>query len=258
MTTVETAILIIDDDGDERVGSNDGDKSSELRLKDNEKEALKTFMEILDITDEEFAKKKLKEVSFNVELAISISFESCQSASIPKHGHQHRKISDVDNTSNSAESTTFSRATSLRKASPCEDRLSDLWHDCYNKSTIPFVDPEFPPTRISLDGRKDNVVSPVSSNRKLPHDDGTDNHSAPFDSTSSNDIILCFCKLPASARTVQSDGPNYGRFYLACGQKNVGRRWQQRSKDNTGESDKAENNTADVNQDGNKTSNGHK
>lgn len=74
--------------------------------------------------------------------------------------------------------------------------LSDIWHQCYNSVTTSndfFVDSDFPPTTRSLDGRQRN--------------------STEFGVV----VVRCKCGVPAAARTVQSDGPNYGRFYLACG-----------------------------------------
>jgi calpain-15 len=71
--------------------------------------------------------------------------------------------------------------------------LSPEWHARMSSSPGLFVDPDFPPNQSSLDGRKQ------TSEQKS--------------------VVHCPCGLAASARAVQSEGPNYGRFYLGCGKK---------------------------------------
>jgi hypothetical protein len=88
--------------------------------------------------------------------------------------------------------------------------LSPQWHEAYQRTVQTeqdfFVDSDFPPTTTSLDGRKRvDDSGPLTTNAKAT-------------------VIKCHCGLPAAPRTVQSDGPNYGRFYLACGQKQRGQR----------------------------------
>lgn len=80
-----------------------------------------------------------------------------------------------------------------------DSTLSPEWHACYQRVALQrsvgrFIDPDFGPATSSLDGRRR-----ASNNKKLAD-------------------IECRCGLPAAARQVQSDGPNYGRFYLSCGQ----------------------------------------
>jgi len=59
-----------------------------------------------------------------------------------------------------------------------------------------YIDPDFPPNKSSLDGRKKSL-----------HSD--------------EEITKCPCRLPTMAKTVQSDGPNYGRFYFCCGKSQL-------------------------------------
>jgi len=54
----------------------------------------------------------------------------------------------------------------------------------------PFVDADFRPDTSSIDGRRHDCA---------------------------DSIVLCACGVRAAAKRVQSDGPNYGRFYLTCG-----------------------------------------
>ncbi|GAX14041.1 calpain-15 [Fistulifera solaris] len=80
--------------------------------------------------------------------------------------------------------------------------LSEQWHLCSQSAASlggSFVDPDFPPTSTSLDGRR--LASRTSSD---------------------TETICCRCGLSAAAAVVQKDGPNYGRFYLTCGQNRVG------------------------------------
>jgi hypothetical protein len=87
-------------------------------------------------------------------------------------------------------------------------KLSPQWHECYQRTVQArqdsFVDSDFAPTTSSLDGRF----------RNNDDNDNDNGHSK----------IKCHCGLPAAPKTVQADGPNYGRFYLACGQQQRGKR----------------------------------
>ena len=231
MTTLENAIVIDDDDGNDNNGA---------EMNNKEREAMKTFMEVLEVNDEEFAWKKLKEVGFNVELAISKGLDRSISAS-GKICSQNEVGSPLHEMSQTSTPANDPLSPSLKKILSYESNatdfkhwtrnLSEHWRECYQKSAIPFVDPDFPPTRMSLDGRKENRKIFLSSSDKNEGKNSSDKNTMALGSMSNKDTILCLCKLPASARTVQSDGPNYGRFYLACGQQNGRRRWQRQSDD---------------------------
>jgi hypothetical protein len=72
-----------------------------------------------------------------------------------------------------------------------------------------FVDSDFPPDSSSLDGRK-------QASQRQDEAASSSHHEMA--------VIRCFCGWVASAKTVQSEGPNYGRFYLACGKKAISSR----------------------------------
>ena len=79
--------------------------------------------------------------------------------------------------------------------------LSPEWHACYQRASqncTRFIDPDFGPVSSSLDGR-------YHASSKQENDNNNDAK------------IECCCGLLVAARQVQSDGPNYGRFYLTCG-----------------------------------------
>lgn len=59
---------------------------------------------------------------------------------------------------------------------------------------VKFIDQDFPPNTSSLDGR--NILSKTDADEK---------------------VIKCNCGVAAAVKTVQRDGPNYGRFFLSCG-----------------------------------------
>lgn len=104
---------------------------------------------------------------------------------------------------------------------------------------IVFVDPDFPPTATSQDGRRRRPSSCPASSRINDDDEAEDVDAAKSggddhrrDRETDAALVLCRCGLEATPRTVQSEGPNYGRFYLICGQHHnnrvgAGRRKQQ-------------------------------
>lgn len=81
-----------------------------------------------------------------------------------------------------------------------------------------FIDSFFPPTLQSLDGRQRHQHHGSDQNAAGPLNNTRQQQSNRSSSGSSNETTLCHCGYPAAAKRVQSDGPNYGRFYLACGQ----------------------------------------
>ena len=78
---------------------------------------------------------------------------------------------------------------------------------------VQFVDQEFPPNTSSLDGRR---VVPMPTNNTAANDLPATNNSTAC-ARATPDVIKCRCGLPAAVKTVQKDGPNYGRFFLTCG-----------------------------------------
>jgi hypothetical protein len=96
-----------------------------------------------------------------------------------------------------------------------EENLSPTWLECYNRGLQEddqiFVDSDFPPMSSSLDGRLLRQPQGMDESK-----DRIEKKTTQLSTT--NVIQYCRCGLPAAARQVQSDGPNYGRFYLCCGQ----------------------------------------
>ena len=237
--------IVIDDDDDVGMGM-DVESSHQVftNSKTHKHEAtIRTFMDILHVNDRNFALSQLQAAGFNLEVAVAhtlearqistkLSCEPCENRkrnaeSFEENGHEQRH--DVSLSTPSGASSTARRKPCFEESNPIVsavvskqyrqigppseelNQLSSLWEKCYRNSPTPFVDPDFPPTRASLDGRKESI------------------QNAP---TNQSDIVYCYCKLRAAARSVQSDGPNYGRFYLSCGQKNGRRQFTQRRRDN--------------------------
>lgn len=114
--------------------------------------------------------------------------------------------------------------------------ISQEWKDTillHTQENRTYRDESFPPNESSLDGRP-RAVAMVSMNNnnhtteskpipKNPYKK-TSTPAATMDHVTKTDtevspatLVLCKCGIPASLKTVQSDGPNYGRPYLSCG-----------------------------------------
>jgi Calpain family cysteine protease len=158
------------------------DSDDETSLSASQQAALAVFRSIVPQQSSEDAVSYLKAADWNVELALDQSFHrspSCVSApQVSKSNAPVKKRSRTE----TKESATL---------------LSEQWHNCVistmQATTEHFIDPDFPPASSSLDGRARS-----SSSDPLP-------------------MTLCLCGLPATPKQVQSEGPNYGRFYLICG-----------------------------------------
>lgn len=85
-----------------------------------------------------------------------------------------------------------SGASSIVIDSTTGNELSEAWYQVVQSLSPPCVwrDPDFPPISNTIDGRSAQI---------------------------STNVVLCSCGHPAASKKVQSDGPNYGRFYLTCG-----------------------------------------
>lgn len=137
--------------------------------------------------------------------------------------HQQQQQSKLETefkqSAESAAAATESSAVSSFAEQSCSGvgGLSTKWHHYYaqTREGSYFRDPEFTPTESSLDGRTRRPGNNINNQRFDCLADGASSSSSTLRPSS---IIYCHCGVPASARTVQSDGPNYGRFYLACGQ----------------------------------------
>ena len=133
----------------------------------------------------------------------------------------------------------------LKQFQPCE-KWKQIIQNCQELNTQ-FIDDSFPPNSTSIDGRKIHHHVNSSSNSSNSNS-GQSNHRMNTLSVASDAprVIQCKCGLPASIRTVQKDGPNYGRFYLSCGskikyaktRKNTKRKRDNEEKDDTTSNDK--------------------
>ena len=154
---------------------------------DDKEKAVLTFLEFSGLQDRADADKWLKQTSYHVQNALILAMEGAEA-------------SDADDTPRMPHGDEESSSQQPQGACLDEDEhdeqlLSITWYNCMAKlamsSSERFVDPDFPPTQSSLDGRKQTSLK--------------------------DDDVNCVCGLPAAAKSVQSDGPNYGRFYLCCG-----------------------------------------
>jgi calpain-15 len=212
MATIDNAIVIDDDD--------DHDEHYAV-LSQEQQDSVQLLMEILHIMDRSYAWRQLQAAGFDLQLALSrllysqpstatatATTTTTASAAVPPEEEKRdsKPIFGSPKTSISKENVDHTRTDDINNSRV--GVVSDPWQGCLEDSdspNTPFVDPDFPPTRTSLDGRREG-----SSTLTTPN------------------VVLCLCKLPAAARTVQSDGPNYGRFYLGCGQKNQRRQLRRR------------------------------
>lgn len=220
MTTAETAIVLdleSDEDGDIRC--DDGEEEVIVvknvipsRCQNEEQEEkVRTLVPILQISRDS-ALELLEKTKWNMEEAIALTLDGATS-------------SDANDQPLTSSPTTQDAATAASpqalkpfctEKNPQQDSmktcvLSQKWRSSYEKASTPFVDPEFPPSRSSLDGRKCAAkIMPAVSEAA----------DSDFESQSQPETIKCHCGIPATSKKVQSDGPNYGRFYLACGRSN--------------------------------------
>ena len=163
---------------------------------DNEEKAVRTFLEFSGSQDRSDADKWLQQTNYNVQNALILAMKgpvdsdddaAAATARMPLAGEripaQEPQVTLLDEAANHDEDEND------------EQLLSITWYNCMATVAISssgqFVDPDFPPIQSSLDGRKQT--------------------------SHTEDDVKCVCGLPAAAKSVQSDGPNYGRFYLSCG-----------------------------------------
>jgi hypothetical protein len=185
-------IVIVDNDSDaekQRCHTKDS-----LKNETNEKAA--QLAAIMNLSDHNRAVALLRRFQGNLEQAIDhcLSMTEIGEEEIvaePRKSNPRALFSEKDEKCDVATTHTNTKLI-----------LSEQWHLCSQSAASlggSFVDPDFPPTSTSLDGRR------LAS--RTPNDVPT---------------IRCRCGLPAAAAVVQKDGPNYGRFYLTCGQNRVG------------------------------------
>lgn len=161
---------------------------------------LTSFLQVMPHYSKECALNKLQQSDYNLEQALLLALDEQE-----KPGKAPKQSTVSSDTASSLPSNSL--FFSANKPSSCNDNdnddatqqdsstlLCEEWHrrhDLALQFGHTFVDSEFPPSSISLDGRK--------------------HHSA-----STTTIVTCHCGVAAKSRTVQRNGPNYGRFYLCC------------------------------------------
>lgn len=187
MATADAAILIDDD----------------AAVEENETK-ISTLIEILNISREQ-CQSALEAAGYDLQRAIAASLDHNPSRPIVESSSRVKNAIQQ-----SLQMSHPIRQSVSKEVVSNTEELSPQWRSCFQMSATPFVDPDFPPKRASLDGRK----APAQSN---------------------NAVVSCCCKLPATSRTVQSDGPNFGRFFLSCGKPRFNR---QRGDTSSSENDK--------------------
>ena len=167
----------------------DDDDNVGVEIDDEREKAIQTFLEFSGTMDRKNAIKWLQQSNYNIQLALvgameGVSVSSVATVTVPR--------SDENEFSTSAAPDNVKSPPVGTDDENDEPLLSISWYNCMANSPGRFIDPDFPPNQSSLDGRKQM-------------------------SDTLQQQVKCVCGLPASAKTVQSDGPNYGRFYLCCG-----------------------------------------
>lgn len=131
-------------------------------------------------------------------------------------------------TSNTNDNNITSNNNNNEKATPNQNnRPSQKWNDTIQQCkelNVLFIDDSFPPNSTSVDGRKihyHNNHSNTKMNTKRNANQHESNESCSSSPLSTRqEVIKCRCGVPATIKTVQKDGPNYGRFFLSCGNGN--------------------------------------
>ena len=170
---------------------------------DQYEEQIITFQSILPQINRNDTRQYLIMARWNVEDAIHTALR------------HHHTTKDGNVTKN-----TNKRPRNNDTIHPSSTPQSD--HSCITTTTTttdaPFIDSDFPPTMSSIDGR-------VRNHSMGPNHSSTD-HDPNHTITDTNSIVnpvrrtavtKCHCGYMATPKQVQSDGPNYGRYYLCCG-----------------------------------------
>lgn len=172
------------------------------------------FQEITGV-DDSTAMDAIRNSSNNVEQAIASFFDSSSSSindstsSTPKCNHiasRNQNLSEKEENKIASDSKCIQQIPADDKKRPSAKQGKQVLISCkptkkWDKAIeachalqVKFVDQDFPPNTSSLDGRK--ILSKADADDK---------------------VIKCNCGVPAAVKTVQRDGPNYGRFFLSCG-----------------------------------------
>ena len=146
----------------------------------------RAFLDVLQLEDVGAAREILRKHQYDLERAINAALNP------PPPTKKVIEILDASSSSEEEKHAEGNDKVKDREDPQPEVKLCDAWRECYSQGTGVFIDPAFPPKSESLDGRREGNAQTT---------------------------VQCHCGMTAAAKTVQSDGPNYGRFYLACGRK---------------------------------------
>ena len=181
----------------------DNDDDDDLTLDKEEEEKISLFMEFTKCSNRSVVLSKLRNHGFDVQRALLQEFQDDQERNKEKAiPEKPLPVSSCANNNSDnkkkVENTRWKKvAPPPPKKEPERPLMSIEWYNCMaqslssSSSSSTFVDPDFPPTQSSIDGRRQQ--------------------------SKQGKTVYCPCGVPAKPRTVQSDGPNYGRFYLCCG-----------------------------------------
>jgi Calpain family cysteine protease len=196
-----------DDDDDEKESvnkpaNNNGDNNDERVL-------LRTLRAVLPHQTDRYLQKLLARAHGNLERAVDLAFqlnepaaeEEEELATIQRTRRALRLEKPQSRSTTDEKNVVASQQNNNKAMNEC-GVLSEEWHRIIQSLSVSnnvWKDPAFPPISQSIDGRS----SSGSSTEMATQQQG--------------DVLLCHCGYPAASKKVQSDGPNYGRFYNSCG-----------------------------------------
>ena len=222
--------LLEDSDNDDNGNNKDNDNDNDNDIA--QREALRLYLEFSGCSNQQAAWKTLRRHGFDVQQALAERYEHD-----PDHGNHNNNKEEEEENDDGDVRVIQSPQSATRVTAPAPaaepvqtkqtEHLSKEWHRRMTESSIGlFVDTDFPPIQTSLDGRQHQqqqqhshgtTTTTTTNNNKSNDNHHVDNQL--YNRTTQPDVVCCLCGVPAAAKSVQSDGPNYGRFYLSCGQQ---------------------------------------
>jgi hypothetical protein len=203
--------VIVIDDGVDSAKKNKIDSSMDFKFSPikscHNDDPINQVLEILPHLTRGEIHERLLDYHGNVERTIGSFLEEQQQLSSSLLSTSTAKRALFTTSAVASELSTRDEDERKFSSTSCKDKHSSLslskkWYDCIEQLRRDdqrwYTDPEFPPQLSSIDGRQ----------RRNNHD------------PSAVAVQNCFCGVPAAAKQVVSDGPNYGRFYLTCGKVN--------------------------------------
>ncbi len=187
----------------------------------NDCRMVKQYMEITGAYSKEKALEQLVMYNYDLNRAISAYFEvSTGSREVSKNERgddgtkekgTHTSSTLHINQNDHSSSSSIAPEQLVIKYHENSKKWSETIAKC-KELNVQFIDESFPPNTSSIDGRKIYHLSKQGEQQKKV--------SKYINKDASSVLpITCHCGLIASIKTVQKDGPNYGRFFLSCGRK---------------------------------------